>query len=150
MPIVRTYQCGDCFHRIEVMLDGSRWDEPPPDCPACAARQMDQQFKPPAIGGSNRAKAIALAETIASEDYGVADMKLDKEGPNKVRYKDEGTPAQASTWGVGSEILTSAMRIGRQTRQQYGDGLDVLKSALKSGAQPDLIEMSKKRAARIW
>lgn len=151
MPIVRTYQCGDCFHRVELTLEASQWDDPPPDCPACAVREMDQEFKPVAIGGSHRARAISMAEKIAAEDYGVADMKLNKGGePPKVRYKDQGNPAQASTWGIGGDVLTNAMRIGRQTRMQHGDGLDVLQNALKSGAQPDLIELSKKRAARIW
>ena len=57
---------------------------------------MQQEFKPFAIGGSTVGKAVALAETIASEDYGVADMHHDTRhgGTPKVRYKDQGTAMQ--------------------------------------------------------
>lgn len=153
MPIVRTYQCGECFHRMEVTLRGDQWDEEPPDCPACAARRMNQEFKPPAIGGSTYARAVKVAETIAAEDYGVADMKI--EGyhgvPNKVRYKDQPNPAQRSTWGAGEQALQMALRSGREVRTKHGgDGLDILQANLKSGAQPDLIEVSKKNMMRIY
>jgi hypothetical protein len=165
MPIVRTYQCGDCFHRIEVTLTAEQWNDPPPDCPACTRREMNQEFKPVAIGGSVRAKAVKLAETIAAEDYGVADMNVEgyQGVRNKVRYKDvtPGTVLQ-SGWGsvpgqgggktitVDSALMATAMAAGRQTRQAGGDGLDILQSALKSGAQPDLIEQSKKRMMRVY
>lgn len=155
MPILRTYQCGECFHRIEVTLSLDDWEAPPPDCPACAQRQMAQEFKPINIGGSHRAKAVALAEKIAAEDYGVADMHIEgKEGVrNKVRYKDQGTPAQhhqASSWSGDASVLATAMAHGRETRLKHGDGLHVLQGALKSGAQPDLIEASKRRAMKVW
>lgn len=160
MPIVRTYQCGDCFHRITVTLDGSEWDAPPPDCPACAerdARPMQQEFKPLNIGGSNLAKARKLAEKIAEEDYGVADFKAEgKEGhAAKVRYKDV-TPAQLpSSWGhtaAGIPLdLGAAMASGREVRTKHGgSGLDILQRALKDGSQPDLIEVSKRNMARIY
>ena len=152
MPIVRTFQCGECFHRLEITLTGDDWDAPPPDCPACAQRaQMNQEFKPVAIGGSNRARAVKLAETITEEDYGVADMTIKgRQGErNKVRYKD--TPAtMPSEWTAAGNILNKAIAYGRMTRQQGGDGLDILQGALKSGAQPDLIEVSKKRALRVY
>jgi hypothetical protein len=165
MPIVRTYQCGDCFHRIEVTLTAEQWDDPPPPCPACATRPMQQEFTPPHIGGSTRARAVKLAETIAAEDYGVADMNIEgKEGvPNKVRYKDINPATQlTSGWGkvpgmpggktitVDSALMATAMAAGKQTRAQGGDGLDILQQALKSGAQPDLIEQSKKHMMRVY
>jgi hypothetical protein len=47
--------------------------------------------------------------------------------------------------------MTTAMRSGRANRvANGGDGLDILQRALKSGDQPDLIEVSKRRAAKIW
>lgn len=163
MPIVRTYQCGECFHRMEVTLDGDQWDDPPPGCPSCEAREMNQEFRPVAIGGSTRARAIKMAETIAAEDYGVADMKLERQdnGPNAVRYKDV-TPSTVlqSGWGsipgagktitVDSALMSTAVAAGKQTRQEGGDGLDILQRSLKSGAQPDLIEQSKKRMMKVW
>lgn len=155
MPIVRTYQCGECFHRIEVTLPSEAWDDPPPDCPACTAREMNQEFKPVAIGGSARSKAVKIASKIAEEDYGVADMQLDgKEGhpAQRVRYKDSHNSPAAhlpSEWTADSGIMASAMARGREMRQKHGDGLDVLQNALKTGAQPDLIEASKRRALRV-
>jgi hypothetical protein len=165
MPIVRTYQCGDCFHRVEVTLTAEQWDAPPPPCPACEQREMNQEFRPVAIGGSLKARAIKLAETIAAEDYGVADMKIEgRQGEkNKVRYKDV-TPSTVlqSGWGhapgvpggntitVDGAMMATAIAAGKATRQQGGDGLDILQGALKSGAQPDLIEVSKKRAMKVW
>lgn len=159
MPIVRTFQCGDCFHRLEVTLSADEWDAPPPECPACAqrdAKPMQQEFKPVAIGGSHRARAVALAEKIAAEDYHVADMQVEgKEGGRpKVRYKDISPTVMPSSWGQTAAGITvdmaTAMANGREIRQKHGDGLDVLQSALKSGAQPDLIEVSKRNMARIY
>lgn len=153
MPIVRTYQCGDCFHRIEVTLAAEQWDDPPPECPACARREMEQQFKPVAINGSNYAKAAAMADDIIANDYHAADFQRDRrEGATvQVRYKDE-KPTPPSTWqsGMGREALENAIAIGKRTRLEFGSGLDILQSNLKSGAQPDLIEVSKRRSAKIW
>ena len=155
MPIVRTYACPACNHMLEVTLPLEDWDVEPPDCPVCADRElMRQEFKPPAIVGSPRARATALAEDIAAKDYGVADMQRDKHAPTPtVRYKDQ----NPSNWGKapdGSVITPAAMQqamaLGRQTRLKFGDGLDVLQSNLKSGAEPDLIEISKRRSTRIW
>ena len=68
MPIVRTYVCEDCFHRMEVTLEGSQWNAEPPQCPRCnEVNQMRQEFKPVAIGGSNIGKATKNAETIAQQ-----------------------------------------------------------------------------------
>ena len=156
MPIVRTYQCEQCFHRMEVMLTMEQCDDPAPPCPVCEAQETAQVFKPVAIGGSNRARAVKLAEKIAEEDYGVADFSAEGKqgGTAKVRYKDQKI-ANPSTWGnFQGQTLTqadmqAAFAAGRETRLKFGDGLDVLKANLKSGAQPDLIEMSKRRAMRV-
>lgn len=160
MPIVRTYQCGDCFHRMTVTLDSSEWNAPPPDCPACAQRDaqpMQQEFRPVAIGGSHRARAVALAEKIAAEDYHVADMKVEgKEGGRpKVRYKDVTPTQMPSSWGQTAAGITvdlgAAMRSGHEVRTKHGgNGLDILQRALKDGSQPDLIEVSKRNMARIY
>ena len=93
MPIVRTYQCETCFHRIELTLASEQWDDPAPECPMCAHTAMQQQFKPVAITGSPSARAHAIAEDIAANDYHVADMSDDGRKPGgapKVRYKDQG------------------------------------------------------------
>ena len=157
MPIVRTYGCGDCGHFIEVTLTMEQVDDPPPPCPACAQHQMAQQFKPIAIGGSTVGKAVKLAETIAHEDYGVADMQHDtrRGGVPKVRYKDQGNvlqQQQMSSWGAPGALLETAIGIGRQTRLASGgyNGVDVLQKMLKDGTQPDLIEASKRRAMKVW
>lgn len=158
MPIRRIYQCPECFHRIEVELSAEQWDDPPPDCPRCVSydlqEPMQQEFKPIALGGSNHAKAHAIAEDIIAKDYGVADYNRDRhEGAKpKVRYKDQTAPIEPSSWKTitGGPSLEAAAAIGRQTRIEFGSGLDVLQSNLKSGAQPDLIEVSKRRSAKIW
>ena len=142
MPIVRTYGCNDCGAFMEVTLPADQWDCDPPPCPRCNTPQR-QEFKPVAIGGSTVGRAHALAEKIAEEDYGVADMKSRGEGEApKVRYK-EGSTVPPSTWGASAEALAAAAANGRHTRINYGDGLDVLRSTLKSGAQPDLIGHAK-------
>ena len=154
MPITRTYQCGDCFHRMTVVLSLDQWDAQPPACPACEQRAMDQQFVPIAVKGTqarHREAARNLAETIASEDYGVADMTTRGKGePIKHRLKDQGTPAQQAQvahWTGDMSNIGHAIAAGRKTRSEGGDGLDILQRALKSGAQPDLIEVSKRRMA---
>ena len=151
MPIVRTYACSECNHMMDVVLSSDDWEAPPPDCPACEAREMRQEFRPVAIGGSNRARAVALAEDIAAKDYNVADMKVEgrEGGRPKVRYKDQ-TADSASSWVGAQGMLEQAIATGRQTRLQHGSGLDVLQHALKTGAQPDLIAESRKRAIKVW
>lgn len=152
MPIVRTFMCGECGHHLQVTLSMDEWDSPPPECPECARRPMDIDFRPIAIGGSIKAKAVALAEDIAEKDYGVADFKSDGRdgGRPKVRYKDQKKQTPHS-WGVANEALQTAIALGRQTRLQHGgDGLDMLQRALKDGIQPDLIEQSKRRAMKVW
>jgi hypothetical protein len=132
-------------------------DDAPPECPHCASMPMQQEFKPFAIGGSTVGKAVKLAETIAAEDYGVADMQHDtRHGSTpKVRYKDQGNALQQqqiSSWGAPGNVLSEAIALGRQTRMANGgfSGVDTLQAMLKSGEQPDLIEASKRRAMKVW
>lgn len=144
--------CQDCGHHLEVILSIEDWDSPAPDCPACARRSIQQEFRPIAIGGSNAGKAAALAEQIAREDYGVADYKSDGRpgGRGKARYRDQ-TPATAQAWGAAQGVLNTAIALGRETRIKYGgDGLDMLQRGLKDGSQPDLIEVSKRRSMRLF
>jgi hypothetical protein len=159
MPIVRTYACEDCGHFMKVTLRADQWDVPAPNCPRCNAydlsNPMRQEFKPVAITGSPAARARELAEDIAAKDYHVADMQWEKrqDGTPKVRYKDETPQSVASTgsWGVTGEALQQAVALGREVRLKHGgSGLDMLQRALKDGTQPDLIEVSKKRAISIW
>lgn len=149
MPIVRTYQCTECFHRLEVTLSSEQWNDPPPDCPHCAQQQMQQQFKPFGIGNTQTAQANAIAEKIAAEDYHVADFQRDHriESVPKTRYKDPGS--DPSTWGVANEALQQAVALGRQSRLRHGSGLDILQANLKSGVERDLIADSKKRMIRL-
>jgi hypothetical protein len=160
MPIVRTYQCPDCYHRMEVTLSQAEWDKPPPSCQACDAREMNQEFKPPAIGGSVRMRASAIAEDILANDYHVANYTSDRRqgGVGKTRYKDESPNILPSSFqkAAHAEILNQAIAIGRQTRADIrragglGDGLDILKRGIATGVQPDLIENSKRRAIKVW
>jgi hypothetical protein len=152
MPIVRTYACEDCFHMMEVTLSMDQVDDPPPPCPRCVVRPMRQEFKPVALGGSVTARAHAIAEDVAANDYHVSDMNVGrKEGDRTTaRYKDTSANIPASTWSAAQETLQTAVIAGRQSRLKYGSGLDVLQSNLKSGAEPDLIEASKRRMIKLW
>lgn len=147
--ILRTYACETCGHMVEVELRQEQWNVEPPTCPMCA-QQTHQEFVPPAIGGSHRARATKLAETIAAEDYGVADMQRDNRegGRPKVRFKDDNRPP--STWGAQQAALEQAVALGRESRLKYGSGLEILQHNLKTGVQPDLIELSKRRSAKVW
>jgi predicted nucleic acid-binding Zn ribbon protein len=151
MPITRTYGCNECGHFIELTLTMDQVDDGPPDCPHCAVATV-QEFRPVAIGGSARGRATDLAQAIAREDYGVADMQRDHrlESVPKIRYRDQGTALQAAAWGATGGMLEQAVAIGRETRLRHGSGLDILQNALKSGDQPDLIENSKRRSMRVW
>jgi hypothetical protein len=135
---------------MEMTLTAEQWDEPAPKCPKCTSRTQ-QDFKPFAIAGSASAKAHALAEDIAANDYNVANMTdARKEGDvPKVRYRDQSKDL-SSQWTVAGEALQKAVAHGRQNRIKYGSGLDVLQSNLKSGKEPDLIEASKKRLIRVY
>jgi hypothetical protein len=147
---------------MEVWVNPEQWDQPPPECPQCETR-LRQEFKAPALVGMTAAsKAAKIAYDIAANDYGVADITPDggRAGSTpKVRYKDQSVPSIAGTpapgggaWGVNQEILEGALSIGKQTRREMGgkDGLDRLQDAIKSGEQPDLIEVSKRRSIKIW
>jgi hypothetical protein len=156
LPIVRTYGCEQCGHFTELTLTMDQVDDPPPFCPHCA-QQTVQEFRPVAIGGSTAGKAVRLAETIAAEDYGVADMQHDTRhgGTPKVRYKDQGNAmqqAQVSSWGASGSMLATAMEAGRAARIANGgfSGVDTLQKMLKDGTQPDLIEASKRRSMKVW
>ena len=154
MPIVRSYMCERCAHQMTVTLSSDQWDAEAPDCPSCASAPMQQEFKPIAIGGSLASKANAIVEQIANEDYGVADMQRDHRDGSipKVRYKDQGNEAQASTWGAAGAMLEQAVSMGRQTRLANGgfSGVDTLQHLLKTGQQKDLIEVSKQRSIKVW
>jgi hypothetical protein len=159
MPIARSYMCGECGRMMEVILSADQWDAPPPSCEACDAREMNQVFKPPAIGGSLRGKAVAIAEDIMANDYQVANAKFDnREGATpKVRYKDQSATAlPPAAWQAAQQTVQQAIDIGREHRRHryetgpQGNGLDVLQAALSTGEQPDLIAASKKRAIKVW
>lgn len=151
MPIVRSYMCGDCGHYLTVTLNADQWNAPAPYCPVCEARSMAQEFKPVAIGGSVRAKAEKITEDILEKDYHVADIERDhrEQSRPKVRYADA-SRTNASGWSASPEALQGAISMGRKTRLQHGTGLDILQANLKSGAEPDLIELSKRRAMKVW
>lgn len=158
MPIVRTYGCEACGNFLEITLTLEQWDAPPPECPQCASRTQ-QEFRPVNIGGSTYARARGLAEDIAANDYGVADLHWRKDRdvaqatPHRLKDETASSVSQAtgSNWGVTGEALQQAVALGREVRLKHGgSGLDMLQRALKDGTQPDLIEMSKKRAANIW
>jgi hypothetical protein len=137
---------------MDVVLPAEDWDKPPPSCEACDAREMRQQFQPPAIGGSVGAKARRIAEDIIANDYSVADIQFGNRqgGTSKVRYKDQSPTMMQSNWGSIANALETAVAIGRETRLQHGNGLDILQRNLASGAQPDLIEASKRKAIKVW
>ncbi|HEX3523958.1 MAG TPA: hypothetical protein VHT52_17960 [Stellaceae bacterium] len=154
MPIKRTYGCSECGHFVEITLELSDYDKPPPNCPRCIAwnfkEPMQQEFKPIAIGGSDRSKAVKIAEDIMEKDYGVADAKVEgKEGGTPtVRYKDENKGG--SFWGIAQDTMAAAITAGRASRLKHGNGLDVLQQNIKNGVEPDLIALSKKRSMRVY
>lgn len=152
MPIIKTYACPECNFWLEVTLSAEQWDDPEPECPKCTERTQ-QVFKPFGITGSNTARAHAIAEEIVTSDYHVADFQREhrREGTPSVRYKDQNSRADNSSWSGVNAALEQAVAIGRQTRARYGgNGLDILQANLKSGAEPDLIANSKRRSIKVW
>jgi hypothetical protein len=149
MPIVRSYMCPDCAHQMTVTLNGDQWEEPAPECPVCTKNPMDQNFKMN-IGGSVRSQAEKVTEDILRNDYHVSDIQRDhrEQSTPKVGYKNPAS--NQATWGIAREALEGAISSGRQSRLKHGSGLDILQANLKSGAEPDLIEISKRRAMRVY
>lgn len=152
--IRRTFMCPECAHRMEIVLSSDQWNSPPPSCEKCDARQMNQEFKPPAIGGSVRVRAAKITEDIIARDYNVANFHSDHRpgGVGKVRYKDETPNTMQASWnamqGGGGSMLETAINLGKANRGR--DGLDILQKNLRSGVQPDLIEQSKRRSIKVW
>lgn len=151
--IRRTYMCPECAHRMEMILTADEWNSPPPSCEMCDARQMHQEFKPPAIGGSVRARAGKIAEDIVANDYNVANFQSDRRqgGVGKVRYKDQTLNLPQASWQAAEghrSMLETAISIGKANRGR--DGLNILQKNLASGVQPDLIEQSKRRSIKVW
>jgi len=144
---------------MEVSLSAEQWDAPAPSCEACDARETNQVFeRGPAIGGSLAAKAARITESIIANDYGVANFKGEHRegGTPQVRYKDESPGVLPASWQAAQGMLAQAVDVGRAQRHiryekgPQGNALDVLKGALASGEQPDLIERSKSRAIKVW
>ena len=159
MPIRRTYACPECNHFWEITLEMSEADAPPPSCPACDMRDTQQVFKAPGIVNSSpNARANAVVEDIRANDYHVADLQRDhrhESTPTRVRYKDSTASELPSSWGTGlgisaGDAMATALAVGRQNRLEFGSGLEVLQANLRNGTQPDLIEQSKKRSAKLW
>jgi hypothetical protein len=144
---------------MDVTLTAEQWDDPPPDCPNCQTVDMRQEFKPIPVVGSHAARARALAEDVAEKDYHVSDLQWRKDRnvaqatPHRLKDETPGSVAAAtgSNWGVTGDALKQAVALGREVRLKHGgSGLDMLQRALKDGTQPDLIEVSKRRAMKIW
>ena len=155
MPIIRTYACPDCNHMMDVVLSMEQVDDPPPECPRCiereARRGMVQEFRPVNISGSAQGKAGRLADDILENDYQVADMNRPHVGDKrKIRYRDQVAAYPESTWTMAQGALETAIAAGRQVRLKHGSGLDVLSHNLRTGAQKDLIEVSKQGSIKVW
>jgi hypothetical protein len=129
---------------MEVTLSMEQADDPPPSCPECDRRDMQQEFRPVALGGSNAAKAHGVAERIISEDYHVADFNREhrRGGTPAVRYNDQTQKIAPAAWGAASQQLEMAISAGRETRMRYGSSLDIIQR------EPDLIKLSKERMRR--
>lgn len=151
MPIVRTFSCNECGYRLKVTLTAEQWNDPAPDCPQCLSYEpkapMQQEFVPLNIGGSHRARAVKIAEDIAANDYGVADIHAEgrQGGTPKVRYKDQSSSTASTSWmRPNAEMLEGVTALGKQMRIQHGSGLDVIKT------MPDMIANSKRISAKVW
>jgi hypothetical protein len=95
-----------------------------------------------ARGASSTSPAKWQSDLILAHKGEVRSALVDKK--NKARYS-----ALPSLWVITSEMVEKALAGGRQARLEYGPELDTLKANLKSGAQPDLIKLSKERLVRL-
>lgn len=97
---------------------------------------------------------LAFRSDVRVELAGKARQENTDQGKGRQENKDQGAASPgswgiASSWGIPREVLEAAVVAGRQTRLNYGSGLNDLQDNLKSGAQPDLIELSKRKSPRI-
>jgi hypothetical protein len=91
-----------------------------------------------ARGASSTSPAKWQSDSILAFAGDVRSALVDK----KNKAQDRALP---SLWVITSEMVERALAGAWQTRLEYKDGLDVLKASMQSGAQPDLIKLSKER-----
>lgn len=82
MPVTRTYRCDDCDFQFKKFHMNR--DEPVPECPMCAekARNVPGSFSI----GTNKGKAIDIAQSMAEETFGLTDMH-DNQRPGDIAAK---------------------------------------------------------------
>src|SRR5262249_28079954 len=91
---------------------------------------------------------LAYPSNVRSELAGKVRPENTDQGKATQENMDQGS-ALPNSWAITKEVLEAVVAAGRQTRLKYGSGLEVLQDNLKSGAQPDLIELSKRRSPRL-
>src|SRR5258707_8167239 len=71
MPVIRTYECTDCFTVFECMLDSG--SDPDPECPQCS-RVLE--WRPGMFSvKTNKSRAIDVTQEIMETDYGLTNFK---------------------------------------------------------------------------
>ena len=99
MPVMRTYQCGECGHRVDV-LHMARDEPPPATCEACAGGEPHRQMSAPHIAG--------IAGKAGDQVYREMEVSSQRRAEAVAAQFGE----SASTTGIGITNLRSNMRQG--------------------------------------
>lgn len=135
MPIVRSYECGDCGSKFDK-LHFSR-DEPPPECPGCQALSSHQTQVPAGFSiGGNASKAGDITQNIMEKDYGLSNFKdRQREGDVAAITPPSLAPAVNNFFRPSGNVLQSA-KMGAQLATREGrNPMTMIQQVSKSQAQ---------------
>lgn len=120
--IRRRYHCDVCDLIFDMRHESE--DEPMPDCPKCiadgqaAASKIEWVPPLPAIG-TNKGKAIDLAQEIAEQDYGMTNMR-DNQRPGDTAFLPDAPMQTAEAEKQMREILEASQALATQVPEPLG------------------------------
>lgn len=120
----RTYNCGDCGLRWQVIHD--HMDEPIPDCPTCLMKAQWEAPLPALL--TTKSLAVDMAQRMAEEDFGLTNMH-DNSRPGDVAYMGP-SPMQTAE----RDALTQQMaEMARSVENEGGAVAPEVKMAMGEG-----------------
>lgn len=123
----RTYRCDDCLLEWRVQVDTI--DAPVDDCPVCAAKAREE-MPMPALG-TNKGRAVDLAQKIAEEDFGLTNMRDNqREGDTAMIGPSAMQTAERET------ITRELMALAQQTKAEGQAMAPEVEAAVENLANP--------------
>lgn len=142
----RRYRCGDCDKTFDQRVADQ--NDPPPECPYCPKVTAALTPAGPVIAwvaplpalGTNKGRAIDLAQKMAEEDYGLTDMNDNQRaGDIAAKVAAPMTGPQADT------AIREWMEMSQAVATQMPAGVPPA-----PGAEPTLLNDPRKQAENYW